>query len=158
MTDLLVPLYRLPDRSLGEGALSGEGINIRRPNTFELTPVLNFIRSTFSQGWADETAAAFSRQPITAYIAVVDGKPIGFGTYESTRRAYFGPTGVHPDYRNKGIGRALLIACLWGLSDMGYAYGIIGSAGPVDFYRRTVNAIEIPDSTPGIYTDLLKRD
>ena len=158
MPDLLVPLYRLPDRALGENALADQNIVIRRPNTFESTPVLDFIRATFSQGWADETAVAFSRTPITAYIAAHEGRAIGFGTFESTRRGFFGPTGVHPDYRGKGIGSALLIACLWAMSDMGYAYGIIGAAGPVDFYRRAVNAIEIPDSTPGIYRDLLKRD
>lgn len=157
MPDLLVPLYRLPDRALGEGALRDQGIVIRRPNTFELTPVCDFIRNQFTQGWADETAASFSRQPISAYIAAIDGQTVGFAAFESTRRAFFGPTGVAPEHRGKGIGKALLIASLWGLADLGYAYAIIGSAGPVDFYCRTVNAIVIPDSSPGIYTDLLKR-
>ena len=40
--------------------------------------------------------------------------------------------------------------------EMGYVYGIIGGVGPVEFYRKTVGAIEIPDSTPGIYTDILR--
>lgn len=31
----------------------------------------------------------------------------------------------------------------------------IGGAGSVDFYQRVVNAIEIPDSVPGIYVDRL---
>jgi hypothetical protein len=39
---------------------------------------------------------------------------------------------------------------------MGYVYGIIGRAGPIEFYQKTVGAIVIPDSDPGIYTDLLK--
>jgi hypothetical protein len=39
---------------------------------------------------------------------------------------------------------------------MGYVYAIIAAAGPVDFNRKTVGAIAIPDSEPGIYTDLLK--
>ena len=80
---------------------------------------------------------------------------VGFASYEATRRAFFGPTGVAPASRSRGIGKALLIASLWGLHDLGYAYGIIGSAGPVEFYQRTVGAIVIPDSTPGIYTDML---
>lgn len=33
---------------------------------------------------------------------------------------------------------------------------IVGAAGPVRFYPKTVGAIVIPDSEPGIYTDLLK--
>ena len=56
-----------------------------------------------------------------------------------------------------GIGKALLIAALWGLRELGYVYGVIGAAGPVEFYRQTVGAIVIPDSEPGIYTDLLKQ-
>jgi hypothetical protein len=39
---------------------------------------------------------------------------------------------------------------------MGYVYAIIGAAGPVRFYQKSVGAIIIPDSEPGIYTDLLK--
>ena len=54
------------------------------------------------------------------------------------------------------MGKALLLAALAGLRDMGYVYGIIGAAGPVQFYQSTVGAIIIPDSEPGIYTDLLK--
>ncbi len=54
------------------------------------------------------------------------------------------------------IGTALLIASLWGLRELGYVYGVIGGAGPTDFYKRAVGAIVIPDSEPGIYVDLLK--
>jgi hypothetical protein len=35
-------------------------------------------------------------------------------------------------------------------------YAIIGRAGPMEFYQEAVGAIPIPDSEPGIYTDLLK--
>ena len=40
---------------------------------------------------------------------------------------------------------------------MGYAYGIIGGVGPVEFYERTVGASLIPESAPGIYADPIKR-
>ena len=58
--------------------------------------------------------------------------------------------------QGKGIGKALLLASLWALREMGYVYAIIGAAGPVRFYQKTVGAIIIPDSEPGIYTDSLK--
>jgi hypothetical protein len=32
-----------------------------------------------------------------------------------------------------------------------YAYAIIGWAGPVEWYARTVGATVIPDSEPGIF-------
>jgi len=155
--DLLVPLYKLPPLEPVIKDLADKGIIIRRSNTFELTPISEFITEHFSRQWSDENAAALSRQPASSFIAVDDGRVIGFGTYESTRRAYFGPTGVALSHRGQGIGTGLLLACLRGLQDLGYAYGIIGSAGPVDFYCKTVHAIVIPDSEPGIYTNLLKK-
>ena len=44
-------------------------------------------------------------------------------------------------------------AALEGLREMGYGYAEIGSAGPVDFYVKTVGAIPIPNSEPGVYAD-----
>ena len=157
LPDLLVPLYKLPSLEPTIASLANNGIVIRRANTFELTPISDFIAENFSRQWSDENAAALSRQPISSFIALDSGRIVGFGTYESTRRAYFGPTGVAVSHRGQGIGTGLLLACLHGLQDLGYAYAIIGSAGPVDFYCKTVNAIVIPDSEPGVYTNLLKK-
>ena len=58
--------------------------------------------------------------------------------------------------QGRGIGKALLIASLLALRDLVYVYGIIGGAGPIEFYHTTVGATIIVDSEPGIYTDLLK--
>ena len=99
----------------------------------------------------------FVRQPVSVYIATIQREIVGFAAYECTRRGFFGPTGVVEAAHHRGIGTALLLASLWGLREMGYVYGIIGAAGPVDFYQRTVGAIIIPDSEPGIYVDLLKK-
>ena len=157
MPDMLVPLYKLPARPSDSFECESEAILIRPANTFEQTPVTDFIRAHFSQGWADETTSAFARQPVTCLIALTQNRVVGFATYESTRRGFFGPTGVDEAYRGKGIGKALLISAMWGLKDMGYAYGIIGGAGPTEFYAKGVNAIIIPDSVPGVYTNLIKR-
>ena len=156
MPDLLVNLLNLSplDRSLDE--MSAAGVNIRRAQPFEITPVREFIESNFSIGWADEISVGFANKPVTVYIATRDGRLVGFAGYECTRKAFFGPTGVAESERGRGIGKALLIAALWGLRELGYVYGIIGAAGPVEFYQEAVGAIVIPDSEPGIYTDLLK--
>jgi GNAT superfamily N-acetyltransferase len=156
MPDLLVPLYKLPPRTEGAMSVKDSGVVIRRANTFEQTPVGEFIRLHFSAGWAEENAVAFTRQPVTSLLAIQDKQILGFATYESTRKAFFGPTGVDPAHRGRGIGKALLIEALWGLYDLGYAYGIIGAAGPVEFYKKTVGAIVIEGSVPGIYADLLR--
>jgi GNAT superfamily N-acetyltransferase len=150
MPDLLVNLLKLP---LLEEA---EGFIVRRAQPFELSTVRRFVAENFSPPWADEISIGFARQPISVYIATIDRELAGFAAYECTRRGFFGPTGVSQAARGKGIGKALLLACLWSLREMGYVYAIIGAAGPVRFYQKTVDAIIIPDSEPGIYTDALK--
>src|SRR5437588_10362562 len=96
-------------------------------------------------------------KPVTVLIATRDQRVIGFAAYECTRKAFFGPTGVAETERGRGIGKALLIAALWGLRELGYVYGIIGAAGPVEFYQEAVGATVIPESEPGIYIDLLRK-
>jgi len=152
MPDMLVNLLKLPSLD----RLNDEGINIRRAQPFETTPVREFIEKNFSVAWADEISVGFANKPVTVVIATRHGRVIGFAGYECTRKAFFGPTGVVESERGSGVGTALLIASLWGLREFGYVYGIIGGAGPVEFYQRAVGAIVIPESTPGIYTDLLK--
>ena len=158
MPDLLVPLYRLPPAQPRIDALRAAGVVIRRAYPFDLSRARRFITRHFSEGWADEAEAAFARLPITCYLAVHDKRVVGFACVEATARGFFGPTGVDPAFRGRGVGAALLVAALHGLREQGYAYGIIGAAGPADFYVKTVGAIPIPDSTPGIYVDMLGPD
>ncbi len=153
MPDLLVNLLKLPPL---EPLVRELGVNIRHAQPFEITPVREFIEKSFSIAWADEISVGFANQPPTVFIATCAGRVVGFAGYECTRKSFFGPTGVAENERGRGIGKALLIASLWGLRELGYVYGIIGAAGPVEFYQEAVGAIVIPDSEPGIYTDLLK--
>jgi len=154
MPDLLVNLLNLPSRE----ALNEPGVIIRRAQPFEVTPAREFIKNNFSVSWADEVSVGFANKPVTVFIATREQRLVGFAGYECTRKAFFGPTGVVEIERGRGIGKALLIESLWGLRELGYVYGIIGAAGPVEFYQQAVSAIIIPDSEPGIYTDRLKID
>ena len=151
MADLLVNLLKLP---VLEGG-SPEFV-VRRAQPFEISAVRAFVAENFSVGWADEISVGFARQPISVFVATMDRELIGFAAYECTRRGFFGPMGVVDRAHGKGAGKALLLAAMLGLREMGYVYAIVGAAGPVRFYQKTVGAIVIPDSEPGIYTDLLK--
>ena len=150
MPDLLVNLLKLPPLETPDGYI------IRRAQPFEISQTRRFVSENFSPNWADEISVGFARQPITVFIATIDRQLAGFAAYECTRRSFFGPTGVLESARGRGIGRALLLAALCALRELGYVYAIIGAAGPVRFYQKTVGAIIIPDSEPGIYTDALK--
>lgn len=152
MPDLLVNLLKLP--TLEDET---QEFLVRRAQPFELSVVREFVAENFSQSWADEISVGFARQPISVFVATMERELIGFAAYECTRRGFFGPMGVVEQAHGRGAGKALLLAALWGLRELGYVYAIVGAAGPVRFYQKTVGAIVIPDSEPGIYTDLLKK-
>ena len=157
MPDMLVNLLKLAPLDPLLDELRQKGLIIRRARPHEITPVREFSQGNFEPAWADEITVGYSNKPVTVFIAIRDKRVVGFGAYECTRRGFFGPTGVVESERGLGLGRALLLACLWGLREMGYAYGIIGGVGPAEFYERTVGAVLIPDSTPGVYSDPISR-
>ncbi|MDQ5845998.1 MAG: GNAT family N-acetyltransferase [Acidobacteriota bacterium] len=156
MSDLLVNLLKLPPFEPSKRAMEQAGIVVRRAQPFEITPVMTFVEQEFSVSWADEISVGFANKPVSIYLAIVDKEIVGFAAYECTIRGFFGPTGVVEEMQGKGVGKTLLLASLWGLREMGYVYGVIGGAGPVEFYEKAVGATVIPDSEPGIYTNILK--
>lgn len=156
MPDLLVNLLRLPALESVRAAIAEANIVVRRAQPFEITTVRSFVEREFSCSWADEISVGFSNKPVSVFIATAERQIIGFAAYECTRRCFFGPTGVVENMRGRGVGKALLLECLFALSEMGYVYGIIGRAGPIEFYQKFIGAVVIPDSDPGIYSDLLK--
>ena len=153
---MLVNLLRLPPLEPAMWEDESCGIVIRRAQPFEITPVMDFVEQEFSVAWADEISVGFANKPVSVYIATFESEVVGVAGYECTRRNFFGPMGVREDLRGRRIGKTLLVACLWGLREMGYVYGIIGGVGPHEFYEKAVRAIVIPDSSPGIYSDILK--
>lgn len=158
MIDMLVRLYDLPtfcDTNALYQKVADQGVILRRPNAFERHLVADWVLEHFSPKWQSECHVAFSRQPITCWIATRDKEILGFACYETSSRGYFGPTGVSEAARGTGLGKALLFKSLESLRELGYAYGIIGGVGPRAFYEKTCHAIEIPGSTPSIYADLL---
>jgi GNAT superfamily N-acetyltransferase len=151
MADMLVRLYDLPDLDARRRKLEPLGITIRRPNVWEKPLLLEWIRLHFGAAWTAECDTAFSTRPATCFIAIANQALVGFACYDCTRLNFFGPTGVAEAARGKGIGTALLLACLQAMSANGYAYAIIGGLGPTEFYARAVGATPIEGSTPGIY-------
>ena len=153
MPDLLVKLYELPE------FITVDGVTIRPGRSFERTKLRAFIETHFTPSWADEADSGMTALPATTFLATVkDGdrsKIVGFASYDCTCRGYFGPTGVDPAHRGKGVGKALLLHTLHAMRHAGYAYAVIGSAGPVEFYQSFCGATVIDGSEPGFYTDLL---
>lgn len=153
---MLVRLYDIPDAAPRVRALREAGVEVRRGLAPERHIVASWVRQQFGEGWASECEVSFGRLPISCFLAQRGQDLLGFACYDATAKAFFGPTGVLERERKQGIGTTLLLQALHAMAAEGYAYAIIGGAGPADFYRKAVGAVPIAGSTPGIYANLLR--
>ena len=161
MPDMLVKLIRYSRVSAHAiGAPAGDGhvpsdAACRRRNSWRWSGSDSTSASTGFQ----RSRCGLSRRihRLHAYLAHRgDQLLLGFACYDTARKNFFGPTGVDEAERGQGIGTALLLAALHAMRDDGYMYGIIGWAGPVGYYEKTVGAAVIPDSEPpGSYRGML---
>ncbi len=158
MKDMLVRLIGLPDVSDLELRLKKkENILFRRVIAPEKHLVSEWVLEQFGDYWRSEVEVAFSRQPVSCWIAQKGNQILGFACYESTARNFFGPTGTLESERGKGIGKVLLVKSLESMREMGYAYAIIGGVGPAEFYEKNVNAKIIEGSEISIYEHLIRK-
>lgn len=156
MADLLVRLYDLPEIE-ATTRVAAAGITIRRAIPPERYFIIDWVREKFQEIWAGEVSAGMARMPVTVLVAVKDGKLLGFACFDTSAKGFFGPTGVDEEARGQGIGEALLLATLRAMFEDGYAYAVIGDPGPVEFYKKRLDALEIPGSKPGIYRGMLRK-
>ncbi len=156
MPDMLVKLYTLPDLETTLAQQRKAGVDIRRALAAEKHLVVTWVAETFGAHWASECEVAFAQQPISCFIATQRAQLLGFACHDVACRNFFGPVGVIESVRGRGVGKALLLACLHAMAGQGYGYAIIGQVGPAEFYTKTVGAIEIPGSDPGIYGGMLR--
>jgi ribosomal protein S18 acetylase RimI-like enzyme len=154
--DMLVKLYGLPTGDAKARNPLRESIEIRRAMVYERSHLGAWVAKVFNSGWADECRAGFSRHPVGCYIAVASAVLCGFCCIDCTYRGFLGPIGVHPDFRDQGVGRSLLLSGLEGLRNLGYAYAVIGDVGEPEFFEKSAGAVPIAHSTPGPYPGRLK--
>jgi GNAT superfamily N-acetyltransferase len=157
MQDMLVRLYDLPDYTDLQKSMARNGVVVRRPLAAEKSIVIEWVKKIFGDGWASEAEVSFSYQPITCFLAIIDGHIAGFSVYDAAYRNFFGPTGVDEKFRGRGIGKILLFKALDAMRSQGYAYAIIGGVGPAQFYEKAVGARLIEGSNPGIYKGIMSK-
>lgn len=155
MADMLVNLLRLPELPPVRTQMEAQGIQLRRALPPDKFRVVDWVREHSGISAAGECDVCFAHAPVSCFIATRGARIIGYACYNATAPDFFGPTRVLEEEQGRGIGRALLLAGLWGLREQGYVYAVIGGVGPVAFYEKCVGAALIPDSTPGIYMDFL---
>src|SRR5690606_19872706 len=94
MPDYLVKLYDLPPLTPALERVSRGGYELRRALTPEKSIVVEWVGTHFAPNWADECEVAFSEQPVSCFIVTKENAMFGFACYDSTCKAFFGPTGV----------------------------------------------------------------
>lgn len=155
MADMLVNLMTLPPVEPVIEQLDAQGIHIRRPIAPDKLRIVDWVKEHSGPSAAGEMDVCFGHYPPSCFIATQHGDMVGYACYNATAKDFFGPTRVLDKLQGKGVGRALLLKCLWALREEGYAYAIIGGVGPAAFYEKCVGAQMIPGSTPGVYKDFL---
>ena len=156
MADMLIKLYELELPGSFEANQKALGIELRKPIGPEKRAIIAWVVDRFGNAWASEVDVALSNQPRTCFVAVKDTQIIGFACYDATALGFFGPIGVEKSHRKKGTGRALLNACLLDIKSKGYGYAVVGGVKDMQFYKKAVGAVEIPDSDPGLYANQIK--
>jgi ribosomal protein S18 acetylase RimI-like enzyme len=156
MHDMLVKLYTIPDEWPSIEAMKAHGVTIRKPIGPEHHLIVSWVREKFNPAWSSETQAALANRPISCFIAIKGNAVIGFACYDATALGFFGPTGVEGKFRGKGVGKALLLASLLDMKMKGYGYAILGGVGPANYYTKAVGAVDIPDSSPGVWKTWLR--
>lgn len=168
MPDMLVKLYNLPNDWAFLAQQQQAGVTIRKPLGSEKHLVIDWVRATFSDAWASEADQAMSNRPLTCFLATSQDqsqeksekpqqKLIGFSCYDTAALGFFGPIGVEQRLRGRGVGAALLKACLLDMKLKGYGYAIIGWTNALGFYEKGCGATAIPDSSPSIWKGVLSR-
>lgn len=152
--DILIRLYGIRDYSDAFRALKEKGIVIKRVMDVNDSEVVDFVKTNFSAVWAEEVRFALFHR--NCHVAVEGTKIVGFFCIQATAPEFFGPVGVLPEYRGKGIASALLHRAVLLMKDRGYKYMVSGATrGPMArIIRRYYASVELSDSI-GSYEDLL---
>lgn len=155
-TDYLVKLYDMPPCDELVRTLNAQGFVIKEAIAPEKHIVVDWVGEKFGKVWASECEVAFSRLPISCFVAIHEGHPVEFCCYDATYKGFAGPLGVHESFRRKKLGTALMLSCLYAMKHHGYAYAIMGAGVLHDFFLPQFNATMIGNSYPGIYKDMLR--
>lgn len=92
-------------------ALAAEGVEVRPVTPADIAPVLDFIPRHFAWDWHREATGVFNDlyngdpRFVGMIVARQDDEVLGYAQHRGER---FGPFGVRPDLRSRGIGRVLL--------------------------------------------------
>jgi ribosomal protein S18 acetylase RimI-like enzyme len=121
--------------------LKTKHIEISRAGELDKVALFEFISEEWAL-WQNELAMAYLSNPISIFIAKLNGKIKAFSAYNGNNvgTGWFGPMGTHRDLRGKGMGNILLYLCLADMRQQGFKYSTIPWVAPIGFYSHYANA------------------
>ncbi|MEO8844712.1 MAG: GNAT family N-acetyltransferase [Kofleriaceae bacterium] len=141
-------------------AARARGYELRRARQPEYE-LLQAVQTEFGNAWPFEVALATGlrlHEPFTArtvatsqsfkgpsgvHVALLDGSYCAFAAHDGNNRGlgWFGPTGTWPAHRGKGLGEALLLACLVDVA-ADHERCEVAWIGPRPFYEKAAGIVE----------------
>jgi GNAT superfamily N-acetyltransferase len=117
-------------------AAAGRGYQVRRARRDE-RGLLDAVAAEFGGAWPFELARALALDPPGVHVAVQDGAYCAFAAHDGNNRGlgWFGPAGTWPAHRGRGLGEALLLACLVDVAAH-HARCEVAWIGPRPFYDK----------------------
>lgn len=139
----LPSVEQLCDAAYGStaGAENTAGYRIRRATQADREAFGALCERHWTPNWRAEAWQGVGHDPCSLFVAEKEDVMVGFASYETSQGlGSFGPTGVAPEHRGRGLGARLLRVTLADMKRLGRARAEIGWVGPVDFYHRACGA------------------
>jgi mycothiol synthase len=117
-------------------AAAGRDYQVRRARPDEQA-LLDAVAAEFGGAWPFELARSLGCDPPGVHVAIRDGAYCAFAAHDGNNRGlgWFGPTGTWPAHRGRGLGEALLLACLVDVAAH-HAQCEVAWIGPRPFYDK----------------------
>jgi len=112
------------------------GYAIRRARPDERA-LVGAVAAEFGGAWPFELLRALGHEPAGVHVAMRDGAYCAFAAHDGNNRGlgWFGPTGTWPAHRGRGLGEALLLACLVDVA-AAHSQCEVAWIGPRPFYEK----------------------
>jgi len=112
------------------------GYGIERATAAQIPSLLDWVRTDHGAAWAAEVERAATAMPSTVFVATRGSELVAFAAHDGNNRGlgWFGPAATAPEHRGRGLGAALLLACLEDVASAGHRECTISWIGPRSFY------------------------